>query len=86
MAARQFSEVQFGFDVRTKSPIDRRLVLTKDEMESMQLDTGCGKVINLASVMPDKYLVICEENGRLYRYSRLSNDDCSDCKIPDKAG
>ena len=84
MARPQFSEVPFGFDVRSNSPIDRRLVLTKEEMENMVLHSNCGKDINLSSVFPDSYFVLCEDNGRLYKNSRLTRDDCDGCKIPDK--
>ena len=85
MAGRpQFSEVPFGFDVRSNSPIDRRLVLTKEEMESMKLFNNCGKEINLAAVFPDDYFVLCEDNGRLYHYSRTTSHECCAIEVDEK--
>lgn len=72
----QFAEVQYGFDVRTTAPIDRRLILSKKEMRDLEV-TFNGKKINLEEIMPVAYFALCKDNGMLYKYCSYDCDcDC----------
>lgn len=48
-----------GFDITTQEPVDKRVLLTKEEM----LNTVDGR-------MPDKYFCICLDDGNLYIYNK----------------
>lgn len=63
----QFAEVQYGFDVRSAAPVDRRLVLTKKEMRDLEVTWNCKK-LSLEAIMPTVYFALCKDNGRLYKY------------------
>ena len=53
-----------SFLVTTDKPIDTRLVLTKAEMKS-QIDAR----------MPDVYMAICKDDGKLYLYNKQNDID-----------
>lgn len=48
-----------GFDVSSPLPIDGRIILSREEMASIN-----------DNIMPDKYFCICEEDGLLYLYDK----------------
>lgn len=53
-----------GFSPETAEPIDSRIVLTKEEMKSM--DT---------SILPDPYFAVEKDTGSLYIYTSYNPDD-----------
>ena len=59
----QFTQLQFGFDIRTKSPVDRRIILTYEEMTlgKVKWNDGNGKIVDvpLRNILPDRYIVLC---------------------------
>lgn len=46
-----------GFNVTAQEPIDARIVLTKQDMVTMK-----------KAKMPEKYLAICKDDGKIYLY------------------
>lgn len=48
-----------GFQITSVSPIDSRLVLSKQEMLEYNLN-----------VMPEKYLAVCKDDGKLYIFDK----------------
>ena len=48
-----------GFKVTATEPIDNRMVLTKAEMLALKKPT-----------MPDKYICVCKDDGKLYLYDK----------------
>lgn len=48
-----------GFEVQSKQPIDSRILLTKEQMLSIN-----------DNIMPVKYFVICVDDGKLYLYDK----------------
>ena len=65
----QYTQLQFGFDIRTGSPVDRRMVLSYEEMALGQV-TWNDKLIPLINILPDRYIVICSgaDNPAKYPY------------------
>ena len=59
-----FNKIDYGFEPLTSAPIDKRLVLTRNEM----LNTSEG-------FMPDVYLTVCKEDGKLYIYDITNSVD-----------
>lgn len=53
-----------GFSPETTEPIDSRILLTKEEMKSM--DT---------SILPDPYFAVEKSTGSLYVYTSCNADD-----------
>lgn len=53
-----------GFSPETAEPIDSRILLTKEEMKSM--DT---------SILPDPYFAVEKSTGSLYVYTSYNDDD-----------
>jgi len=48
-----------GFDVRSTEAVDKRITLTKAQMLAAN-----------PNLMPDKYICICQEDGKLYIYDK----------------
>lgn len=53
-----------GFSPETTEPIDSRIVLTKEEMKSMD-----------ARILPDPYFAVEKDTGSLYIYTSCNPDD-----------
>lgn len=53
-----------GFYITSQEPIDARIILTKAEMKA-QLDAR----------MPDVYLAICKDDGKVYLYNKDNEVD-----------
>lgn len=51
-------DIAQGFNIVSKEPIDDRLVLTKTQMKNL-----------LKGQMPDNYLCICKDDGKLYLWN-----------------
>lgn len=60
----QYNRITYGFDVRSGMPIDRRLVLTKDQMRFLSRP-------NMVSVMPQNYFCVLRDDNetKLYVYN-----------------
>lgn len=54
----QYTELQFGFDIRTGSLVDRRTVLSYEEMIKGEVVWN-GMTIPLKNILPDRYIVLC---------------------------
>lgn len=54
----QYTQLQFGFDIRTNSLVDRRIVLSYEEMALGKVNWN-GTVVPLQNILPDKYIVLC---------------------------
>lgn len=50
-----------GFNVTSQEPIDQRLVLTKEQMRSV-----------VEARMPDVYVAICKDDGKLYTFNKAN--------------
>lgn len=59
-----FVTLPAGFNVGTPDPIDNRLVLTKEQMKS----------INPVG-MPDVYLTVCKDDGKIYLFNQNNDVD-----------
>lgn len=59
-----FVSLPAGFNVGTPDPIDNRLVLSKAQM----------KAVNPVG-MPDVYLTICKDDGKIYLFNKTNEDD-----------
>lgn len=57
-------QIAQGFNVTSSEPIDKRLLLTKEEMRSTKL-----------SRMPEKYLVVCKDDGKVYLWDSTNTED-----------
>lgn len=55
-----YTDFQNGFNVQTRSAIDKRIYLTKAEMLNAEKQFP---------LLPKKYFAVCSENGRLYLYN-----------------
>lgn len=70
MAEKGFLDFAAGYDVNTNLPIDRRLVLTKEQMKTINDDN-----------MPENYFCICKssdtdpDNGKMFVYIKTNKDD-----------
>lgn len=53
-----------GFNITSKEAIDSRLILSKEEMRALK-----------KAQMPDKYLTICKDDGKLYLWDSLNELD-----------
>lgn len=51
-------ELPMGFTIKAKQAVDTRLVMTKEEMASI-----------LKGEMPDNYITVCSDDGKLYIYN-----------------
>ena len=54
----QYTQLQFGFDIRTGSLVDRRTVLSYEEMIKGEVVWN-GMTIPLKNILPDRYIVLC---------------------------
>ena len=54
----QYTQLQFGFDIRTNSLVDRRIVLSYEEMALGKVNWN-GLMVPLQNILPDKYIVLC---------------------------
>ena len=90
----QYTQLHFGFDIRTGSPVDRRLILSYDEMMKGEVEWG-GVKIPLRNIIPDKYVVLCTGSttpiyeiyarrykGKLFVYDAELSHDQDDYHIP----
>lgn len=59
-----FVTLPAGFNVGTPDPIDNRLVLSKEQMKS----------INPVG-MPDVYLTVCKDDGKIYLFNQTNDVD-----------
>ena len=50
-----------GFNITSQEPIDQRLVLTKEQMRSV-----------VEARMPDVYVAICKDDGKLYTFNKAN--------------
>ena len=50
-----------GFNITSQEPIDQRLVLTKEQMRSV-----------VEARMPDVYMAICKDDGKLYTFNKAN--------------
>ena len=50
-----------GFDITSSNPIDKRLVLSQQEMAAI-----------IDAKMPDVYFAICKDNGKFYVYNKTN--------------
>lgn len=48
-----------GFEITSNEPIDANLALTKEQMRNVNENT-----------IPDKYLTICQDDGKVYLYNK----------------
>lgn len=53
-----------GFKITSNEPIDANLTLTKSEMKNIN-----------ENLIPDKYLTICQDDGKLYLYNKSNTVD-----------
>ena len=53
-----------GFRITSQEPIDSRLVLTKAEMKA-----------SIDARMPDVYLAVCKDDGKVYLYNKNNEVD-----------
>ena len=59
------SQFPTGFRVTAPTPVDVRLILTKDKMKRAHLDFA----------MPDEYFCLCIEDHRIYSYNKSNPED-----------
>lgn len=60
----QYKRIPFGFDITQATAIDKRLVLTREQM----LDA------ENTMLLPDQYFCICVDDGRIYFYDRTAEE------------
>ena len=68
-------EIGFPFDVRSANPIDVRLLLTKAQMLAMN-----------DNMMPENYLALCKDDGKLYLYDKDATPSAETGKFTEFAG
>lgn len=68
-------EIGFPFDVRSANPIDVRLLLTKAQMLAIN-----------DNMMPDYYLALCSDDGKLYLYDKSATAGAETGKFSEFAG
>lgn len=71
-----FSNFRNGFNITTKTSIDKRILLTKAEM------LNAGK----AFLIPDNYFCICTDDGKLYIYNAANEEDAITGKYREVSG
>lgn len=55
-----YSDFRNGLNILTKAAVDRRILLTKQEMKN---------AFTLFPLLPDVYFAVCSDDGKLYLYN-----------------